>query len=367
MPSSPKILSRYLAWSYLGHFLGLLFVLLAIVYMLDTIELLRRAVKRDDVPVLLVLQMGLFKLPEVGQIILPFAILFSAMYTFWALSRRYELAVIRAAGLSVWQFLMPVLAVAFTCGLLSAMVVNPLGAMFISKFEQYETRYLGTQRNLVSVFEDGFWIRQPSGTAESDVILNADRVILQDWTFQRVMGLAFDAEGSLVSRLDAERARLGDGEWVFENVHITNRLRENYYRDEYRLPTEMTRQDIEDSFASPETIPFWFIPEYIDILDKTGFDSTRLKIHFHHLLSMPVIFTAMIFLAAAVALRPPRSGRTILLIAAGVAIGILFFFLSSYVQALGASQQIPPVLAAWAPAVIAFLLGLTALLSLEDG
>ena len=108
----PSTLSRYLARVYTLNFLGLTAGLLGIVYLFDTVELLRRASKFSDVPLGLVLQMGLFKLPEVGQLTLPFAVLFSAMMTFWQLTRKHELVIVRAAGLSVWQFLGPVVGVA---------------------------------------------------------------------------------------------------------------------------------------------------------------------------------------------------------------------------------------------------------------
>src|SRR5690606_30300204 len=112
----PPTLTAYLARLYALSFLGLLGILLAIVYLFDTVELLRRAAKFEDVPLSLVLQMGLLKLPDVGQVVLPFAILFSALYTFWLLARRHELVILRAAGLSVWQFLGPIVGVAVLAG-----------------------------------------------------------------------------------------------------------------------------------------------------------------------------------------------------------------------------------------------------------
>jgi lipopolysaccharide export system permease protein len=41
--------------------------------------------------------------------------------------------------------------------------------------------------------------------------------------------------------------------------------------------------------------------------------------------------------------------------------------MSSFLQALGASQQIPVILAAWSPSLICFLLGVTVMMNLEDG
>ncbi len=359
-------LSKYLSLRYLYTLLAFLGALLAIIYMLDVIELLRRAGKSGDVPISVVLQMGLFKLPEVGQVILPFAILFSGMYTFWALTKQYELAVIRAAGLSVWQFLLPILFVGFLCGTLHVTLINPLSAMLLDRFEQYETRYLGSQRHLISVFKNGFWIREKE-TKAGEVILHAEKIDPETWQLQNVMGLAFNETDSHTSRLDAARAGLQDGYWLFEDVHITQKGIANERRETYKLATSLTRKDIEDSFANPETISFWNMPSYIKTLEATGFDSTQLRIHYHYLLSFPILFMAMILIAAAVSFQPPRSTYTFILILAGIALGISIFFLSSYLQALGSSGQISPSLAAWAPAIITFLLGLSALLTLEDG
>jgi lipopolysaccharide export system permease protein len=75
----------------------------------------------------------------------------------------------------------------------------------------------------------------------------------------------------------------------------------------------------------------------------------------------------MVLLAATVSMRPPRIGGTFGLIAGGVVIGFFVFFMSSYLQALGSSQQIPPVLAAWSPSLVCLLLGLSAIMTLEDG
>lgn len=112
----PSTLS-YLAIRYTVSFLQILGALLAIVYLFDTVELLRRAAKFDNVPFTLVLQMGLLKLPDIGQIVLPFAILFSRFIPsgFWPAGR--ELVIIRAAGMSVWQFLGPIILVALDRGL----------------------------------------------------------------------------------------------------------------------------------------------------------------------------------------------------------------------------------------------------------
>ncbi len=362
------VLSLYIARVYLGGFLIILGLLLGIVYLFDTVELLRRAGSRDGLPLGLVLQMGLFKLPDVGQTILPFAVLFSAMFTFWRLSRRSEMVVVRASGFSVWQFLTPVMGVAALIGVLQCAVVNPAGAVLMSKYEVMEQTFLSRGKSMVSLFEEGLWLRQfEEDDAGGYAIVHAERISLPAWELRQVMVLFYDAQDGLSKRIDAGSATLKDGEWRFQGALVHSPGTPVQSHASLTLPTRLTTRDIEDSFSSPTAQSFWKLPRYIRTLTETGFDATGLKIYFQSLLARPILFMAMVLLAAAVSLRPSRHQRTFPLIAAGVLCGFLVFFLSSFLQALGASQQIPVLLAAWAPGVVMLLMGLAVMLVLEDG
>ncbi len=361
----PATLSRYLARNYLINMVVLLLVLLGIIYLFDTVELVRRASKRDDIPMTLVLQMGLLKLPEVGQIVLPFAVLFSAMFTFWQLNRRYELVVVRAAGFSVWQFMAPLLGVAVAAGFLHMSVINPAGALFLGKFEQLERTYLSRGDNLVTLFQEGIWLRQSQ--EDGYAVLHAEKISLPEWELRGMMVLYFDHDDSFRRRIDARSATLENGAWLFQDAQVHEPPSATKSMPVYTLPTLLTRQEIEESFASPETMSFWSLPGFIRTLEETGFDTTRLQIHYQTLLAQPLLFAAMVLIAAAVSIRPPRLRGTMGLVVAGVFVGFFVFFASSYLQALGASQQIPAFLAAWSAPLMCFLLGLGVMLSLEDG
>ncbi len=369
-------LSRYLARTYILNMLMLLFALLGVIYLFDTVELIRRASKSDAVPLGLVLQMGLLKLPEVGQLVFPFAVLFSAMFTFWQLNRRSELIVLRSAGFSVWQFLAPVIAVALLVGGLQVSVINPIGSLLVGKYEQLEGEYLDKSDSQIALSKEGLWLRQSTDGRildENDdvqqgyVIVHARKVHPQGWVLKNVTVFYFGQSDVFRMRLDAKEASLEPGQWVFKQANIHKQGAAPLEREKITLPTSLTIQDIEESFSSPETIPFWSLPGHIQTLEQTGFDASRLRVYYHSLLSQPLFFAAMVLLAATVSIRPPRIGGTLLLLVMGVFIGFVVFFMSSYLQALGSSQQIPPPLAAWSPAIVCFLLGLTAIINLEDG
>ncbi|MDH5722594.1 MAG: LPS export ABC transporter permease LptG [Alphaproteobacteria bacterium] len=383
-------LSTYLVKNYFYNLVVLMLALLAVIYLFDTVELVRRASNHNDVPLVLVLQMGLLKLPEVGQTLFPFAVLFSAIYTFWQLTRRYELIVIRASGFSVWQFLLPILTIAILIGVLVVAVINPIGAALVTKFEELERIHLKRQTNQIVVFKEGLWlhqkilIEQDNGNPIEDpgeavstqkdkplisgyVILHTPKVQQPDWILHNVTVFYFTDEHRFLQRIDSKTATLQGKNWIFKDVVINKYSTPTEHDAEYILPTNLTISDIEESFSSPETMSFWKLPAYIKTLERTGFDATRLKVYHQHLLSQPLMFAAMILLAATVSMRPPRARKTFPLIMAGVFMGFIIFFMSNFLQTLGTTQQIPPILAAWAPALISFLLGLSVIMTTEDG
>jgi lipopolysaccharide export system permease protein len=133
------------------------------------------------------------------------------------------------------------------------------------------------------------------------------------------------------------------------------------------VPTDLTAEHIQDSFAPPETIGFWKLPGFIALLEESGFSSNRHRLHWLRLLSQPVVFVAMVLIGAAFSMRHVRFGGLGYMALGCVIAGFGYFFLSDIANALGASGAVPVVLAAWAPPLSAVLLALGLLLHLEDG
>lgn len=361
-------MSFYLAKLFTVNFLSIFGILMAIVYLFSTMELLRQASKVEQISLGMILKMGIYKLPDLGQTLLPFAILFGAMFTFWMLARRHELVVVRGAGFSVWQFLAPILIVAALTGVIQCTILNPISAAMLGRYDALEAKYFMRDKGIVTtLFDKGIWLRQMENGDKGYMIVHADRIILPQWQMNNVMALFFDNNDNFLRRIDSSGAKLGEGAWLFDNAQVYQSQKPVERSASVSMPTQLTRHDIEESFSSARSQSFWKLPAYIKTLTETGFDATRLRIHFQSLLAAPVLFLAMVLLAASVSMRPPRFQRSFELIAAGVLMGFLVFFISSFLQALGASQQIPVILAAWSPALVSLLLGITAILSLEDG
>src|SRR5690606_7933668 len=123
-----RTLSAYIAKRFLTAIFGVFALCAVLIFMIDFVELLRQAGKYGSVPAWLLAWITLLRLPAYTEILLPFAVLVGSIAALLLLARKSELAVMRAGGMSVWQFLRPALGVAVALGVLSSIAFNPLAA-----------------------------------------------------------------------------------------------------------------------------------------------------------------------------------------------------------------------------------------------
>ncbi len=361
-------LSRYIGRQFLLCFLACFGVFLLIVMLFDTIELLRRASTRPDVTFAQVIEMAFFRLPHIGQEMLPFAVLFGGMTAFWRLARTHELVITRAAGVSAWQFLLPTVFIAVLIGTFHVTAFNPLASTLLTRFEQMEATHLRGQANSLAVSYGGFWLRQANSTGQS--VVHAKSVLQQgdQVELDKVIIFVYQGSDTFLERIDADYARLEDGFWYLRNATIQKPEEAPLSLEEHWMETDLTLTKIQDSFAPPETMSFWDLSEFIGTLEQAGFSAIRHRLHMNTLMASPLLLCAMVLIAATFTLRQSsRKGGTTFIVSAGVMTGFLLYFFSDVVYALGLSDSIPVTLAAWTPSGVAMLLGLGTLLHLEDG
>ncbi|MBO39860.1 MAG: LPS export ABC transporter permease LptG [Rhodospirillaceae bacterium] len=357
-------LARYISRQFLIWWFEFFVVLVALIGLFDTIEIMRRTSRFNDVTITNIISLVLFKLPHLAQTAIPFTILFGGMMAFWRLNRHHELVVARSSGVSAWEFLTPVLIVAALIGIIQITVYSSFASAMMSRYEQLEAQTF-KNRSLAAISGKGLWLRQP--ITDGDYILHASQIKPPSMSLQNIIIFKFRGAENFASRIDAETAKLGVQQWHLKNVRITAPEKPLQAFKKFTIPTNLTKENIQDSFGKPETISFWALPGFIEILEQAGFSGLRHRLYWHSQLANPALLCAMILLAAAFTLRPTRHGGATLTLVTGIAAGVLIYFLTDIAHALGLSSRLPVLLAAWSPATVGILLGTGLLFYLEDG
>jgi lipopolysaccharide export system permease protein len=358
-------LSRYFAMRFVTSVVGSFIGVIALAAMIDYVELMRRGADWPNATAWLLAKISVYRVPQLTERILPFTVLVGAMSCYLTLSRRHELVVARAAGVSAWQFVAPAVIAAFLIGALATTAYNPVSAMLHERSKRLEADMQGATLSALQRSTSGFWVRQRSN--DGAAIINAISSREQGAQLGGVSVYTFDNAGHFQQRIEAKSAALQEGYWLFDDARIYIAGKAPDLEETYRLPTNLTLEQVRESFATPETVPFWQLPSYIELADRAGLLAAGYRLQYQQLLARPFLLAAMVLLAASVSLRFFRFGGVQKMILSGITAGFLLFVLSKITEDMSKSELLSPVAAAWIPVVIGSLTGFVALLYQEDG
>ncbi len=364
-------LSLYIVRQFAISVGGMLLALSGLVAMFDFIELLRRSTSLPDATFGIVSQIAALRLPYVAMQILPFAVLLGGILCFWRLTRSSELIVARASGVSAWEFLAAPTFCALMLGVIATALVSPVSSVMLARAEAMENSYLRSGGGPLALNGGQLWLRQsdhalaPQGVA----IIHAHGVELRGklLSARDVTVLRLDGADRLITRIEAARATLGSGNWQLESARTVRPDQLPEPPQQMSLPTDLTVNRVQESFASPDTLSVWALPDFIALLDRSGFSSIRHRLHFQALLALPLLAATMTLVSAGFSMRPARRGGVAKMIGSGVAAGFTLFVVSKVAEEIGQSGALPVPLAAWAPTAAGLMLAVALLLHTEDG
>jgi len=355
-------LSRYFALRFLGAIVGVFLTVFLLILTIDVIELMRRAGEAEGATAMRLARLALFRTPSTAEQVLPFAVLFAALATFLNLSRKLELVIARAAGLSAWQFSLPIVLVAALIGVLATTVYNPLSTALKDKANREEALIFTSNKAQGS---RGSWLRQRSVDGEAIIQFGRIDDVTLELTDVTVFVLAPD--GTFLERVEAQRGLFRGDHWRLERGRVLTVGVEPQSMNAYVLPTYLTPAQIRGAVGQSQSVSFWSLPGVVRSLELAGLDTTRYRLRYQTLLARPALLTAMVLIAASVSLRFLRSGGFAGMVLSGVAAGFVLYVASRIVEDLGNAGFVSTVFAAWAAPTIGAMLGSLTLLHREDG
>lgn len=333
-----------------------------IIFSVECIENLRRATSNDQ-SLGIVFALSALRLPWLAEQVLPLAVLIASMMTFLTLGRSHELTVARSTGMSAWQVIAPVMIPAAIIGLLATLVLNPVAAGLLSRHDAASHIAFGGGTGEFS----NSWLRQGGGPEGSSSLVYARSARDLGRELSGVSIYLFDPNGAFTYRIEAEHAVLGDGQWDLKNSWTLVPGQRPTFAESAALATNLTPDQISASLANPEFVSFWDLSRQIETAERSGLNSGGFRLQYQTLLSRPVLFAAMVMIAASVSLRLFRFGNIARMILGGIGAGFLLYVVLKITGDLGAAGVISITAAAWAPAFLALLIGATMLLYTEDG
>lgn len=365
-----KKLNRYIARNFLARFLQIVIGFFLLIFFINFMDALER-VKNSEAPFYIPLAMAALQAPDFINDIIPSIILMSAIATFFSLSSRSELTVIRASGYSLWQIIKPMAISAFCIGILWITAIGNASIMMTKEFNALEAQYVRHEIREVVAPENGIWIRQDNvQNKKEDILIKANKIYKNNIELSGVTLWFFDQDGKFYQKIDADKMVLKPHFWQLENVIINNPAAINKKMKSYNIATDLEAQfllqKIVNNFQNVKLFSLFELPGLIKDLKSAGFSSTKFEVYFHSLLSKPLLFLAMIFIACFFGLNHVRDRKNILMIFLGITTGLMLYITSAIIAALGASKIIPIFASTWIIAIICLAIGILLIYKKEN-
>lgn len=331
------------------------FLILALVF--TFFELLTDIV-RNKVSFILLAEYLLNLSPSLIYLMAPMSVLLAVLITFGLLQKSSELTAMKATGFSIYRATLPVIVLsgAFAGGLF----------LFDQIYLPHTNRKQEILRNQIKgkppqtyLQADRKWI-----FGESDEIYYYQVFDPDTDRFGGISVFEFDPSTfQLTRRIHAEGAHWEPGlkKWVFENGWV--RSLNGASIQEYRAFDVSTFKELgeDPSYFKKEVrqsseMNYEELGQYIRDLQQSGFETVRLKVQLQKKLAFPLITLVMAVLAIPFSAQGRRGGA-LAGVAIALGIAIAYWVTAGLFEAMGNSNQLPALLAAWAPDVIFALAG----------
>lgn len=363
------ILSRYITRQLIVNFFLVLFTILGIILMFDTIEALRRVSGREDISFWFTVQYAVTRITKTVEIVFPFVLMVAAMITFWRLSKNNEFVIIRSTGVSIFGFLKPLMVATFILGVANVALFNPIAAKMFEWHEVLSYRLQSHNPNAVLFSSKGLWIRETDDAGR--ILLIQAKGLRQDddksvW-MRDVTITELDENSQIKKSYNASFATLDNNIFRLKDVKIMINGEPVQTLSDYAYETTIDVQRIKDNFIDPEAISFWRLPDTINFYEKSGFSARLHRMRFLNLLISPLLLVGMLMLAAVFMLQNTLRGSAIMWrVVISIVTGFSFYFLSQVVYAFGVNGYIPVWLSVTAPTMIIWLISTSLLIQSDE-
>lgn len=358
-----RTLTWYLAKTFVVRILAVLVMLVLVLMMLDLLSNAADILARPGNGEPELLRYVSLRIPQLIARFLPYSVLLATIITLATFNQNSEVVAMKAAGLSAHQILAPLV--------LAALIVSGLSFAFN---ERIVTRATGT----LKVWEANEYGPMPRDSgARANVYLNDGNDVMLASSIEGsgaatvMRGVTFyqrDDAGMIVRQYRAPTARWADPGWRLEQPRqfdVPSAEGRTLDRRVIVAPG-ITLGQVALERVDPDAEPLGQLRESIAALDSAGRRTAELKAKWWHKISGPLSAVLMPLLGAVAGFGLARSGHLFARAVIGMALGFAFFVVDNAALAMGSFGGYPPLLAAWAPFVLFFLIGETVLVRTEE-
>lgn len=344
-------INSYLIKFFLKNFLIVALGFSTMFFLINTLDIFER-IKDSEVSIALIFTLAILKIPQSLTSIISSIVLVSAILTFYQLSIRSELTIIRNCGYSIWSISRPLALTALVLGIFWITIFNLIEIKSTKKFLQLENEYIELEMRESSNPSAGIWFRQKNFLKEGgDIIILVRKIYKNSIELSDVSMWFFDSNDIFYKKIDAKKMFLKNNQWILQKVFINDDKLINQNIDSLEIATDLKedfiRKKIVNNFDFAQFFSIFELPKLIKELDSSGLNSKKFKVYFNAQINQILLFVSMIFFATYFGICNFRNRRSQIRILIGIIFGLMVFITASISFSLGSSGLISSFEATW--------------------
>ncbi len=346
-----KILDRYIGRTIIASVSLVLLILVALFTFFDFVDELE-GLGEGSYGLEQIIMFLLLRLPRLCYEMMPMAALVGTLMGLGMLVSNGEMAVIRAAGVSLNRIVFSVMKSAVII-MMIALIIGE----FISPYTEQQARNgrsIAKADQIAMKSKYGFWARDGQSYINIRKILPGDRV-------EQIFIYEFDGSNRLRVSTSAQSAQYQEGKWLLEGIKQTE-------ISDDEITSREIKQASWDSLLKPELLNVVLIkPENLSLIELGRYltylrDNNQNTLQYEQAMWIkmfyPLATAVMVFLAIPIVLGKLKSatvGRKVML---GCLIGLIFHIVNQASGQMGMLFEFYPILSAGVPTILTFVIGL---------
>ena len=344
-----RILDRYIGQVVLVSIVSVMIVLAALFILIAFVNEFEK-IGRADYTIWQAIMYVLLHVPQNIYEFFPMAALLGTMLGLGALSKKSELVIIRAAGVSRLRISLAVIKSAAMLIVLVMIIGEILAPPALEYANQSRLKALASQISLNTDY--GLWAR------DGNTFIHV-RNVEHDGRLVDINLYTLNSDGSLDKQLHADTARYNGEVWVMQNVtesHISHAGIKQTVTPQQDWQTLMDPELVGIVSVEPTNLAMWKLLDYIQYLRSNDLESKQYELAMWNKMIAPFTILAMVLLAVPFVFRSQRQTSIGLQIVVGFMVGIVFYIVSRLAGQIGLVYDLMPAISASLPTILVFAL-----------
>lgn len=358
----PRLLDAYVVREFLRVFFLVLCSFVLLMLILTFFDLMGHILS-NHIPFILVGDYLLNLTPSMLYQLAPLAVLIGVLVTFGVLNRNSEIIAMKAAGISLYRLVIPIVSIA------------AILAVSLFLFDQYylpqANRRQEALRNVIKgnpaqtyLHPEQQWIFGDTSPGQPGQIFYYRFFDPASNEFANLSIFEFNpANFQLTQRIFAARVYWDSdaNTWRFQNGWISTfkdssvtgfrQFHQATFPDIHEQPEYFKKEALQS-----QEMNFEQLEAYIRDLHQSGFNTIPLRVALWQKVAYPLIAVIMAMLAIPFALSMGRRG-SLTAIAVAIAVALAYFVVNNLFSAMGNVDYLPAALAAWSSDILFGLIG----------